>query len=636
MAGFDITENPTFDLRGLSSSGLYTPTSTAWDVAIGGLPFLFADSQTYPYHRSTADWRRTRFDSGTDYGEQSLDTGFWTRDQASFHYGSGQPLAEAQESNPAITRYRMNYATSIDPWTPAKVIPSASPEQITTTSGTNPLAVGTSSGVLYANGTVLSLIATDTLSAITWTGVGAITSLCTDGANYYVADNAGIWRGALPSGVGAKAYTVAATTLIEWVKQRMIACVGPSVYEITDAPSAAGAALPTALYTHPVSSWTWTAIAEGPDAIYLAGYAGAFSTIYRVTVTTSGSTVVLGAPTVVAELPRNEVVNTLYGYAGTYLAIGTSAGPRLATMSSDGSLSVSPVLFSVTGGVYDFVGVDRFLYVTGGTSMRAADGSSAPGLYRVDLSRQTDTGFWAYAEDTVFTANGGTHARCVTVGSTGEVYATVASSTKGVVRLLSTQKNTNAWVVIPRIRMGTAENKVFSDVLVRGTIPTGCAITCFVSASGSGDPTTWTQVGSLGPGGDGSFALDTVFTQPEPNLYLAFQLTGTGAAWPEFNGYRLKVVPAPTKTRMIDLPLMCFDGEKDRNGNNVGYAGGSWERLAALEALEDAGDQFTFQDFTTGETRQAYIEKTQFLRINPPTRGYKNPGGIVTLSIRLL
>ena len=635
MPGFDITENPTFDLRGLGAAASYVPTGRAWDCSIGGLPFLLATSQQVPFHRQTADWRRSRYDSGTDYGEQSLDTGYWARNQLSFHYGAGQVYAEALEDNPSITRFRFNTGGNIDPWTAGSVVPtkswSASPA---VTTGSNPLLMSDDNAhVLIANGTSLSWTSGTGTNAVTWGGAGSILALTQDGTNYYAADATGIYKGTLHNGAGALIWNTGnASVAMRFVKSRLMAGIGPSVYELVSG----GPALPTALFTHPNTSWKWTAFAEGPNAIYASGYAGAVSAIFRISVTTSGSTVTLGAPIVVAELPRNEVVYTIYSYLGTFLGVGTSSGLRIAEINTDGSLTLSPVQFSVTGGVRDIVGVGSFLYVTGGSNTPVGDGTTAPGLYRVNLGVPTDAGLYAWSPEATLTGAAGGTAWSVVLDSTGAMYLSVSGITSNGVQIRSLTSYSDGWVVLPLIRMGTGENKVFRDIQVRGVVPAGARIEVYASSTGSGAPSSWSLAGSLGNASDGFLSLASAAAGPQEVLYLAFKLVSNGTTAPTLFGYRLRTVPTVKRTRLLDVPLMCFDTETDRLGSKLGVQGGAWTRLSALEALEDSGQIILWQDFTSGESRQATIEKVTAIRTTPPERSYKNAGWILSVSLRLL
>jgi hypothetical protein len=65
-----------------------------------------------------------------------------------------------------------------------------------------------------------------------------------------------------------------------------------------------------------------------------------------------------------------------------------------------------------------------------------------------------------------------------------------------------------------------------------------------------------------------------------------------------------------------------------------GYEGSSLQRLQILENIEEGGDVVTWQDLTTGETRQVIIEQISFTRMTPPDRRFDGFGGIIEVTIR--
>ena len=80
MAGRDITEGrPTraiaTDIGIVSDGAVWQNTDINYDVAIGGLPFIYAISDSRPYIRQTAPFRKDQFDNQTEPGEQSLGRG---------------------------------------------------------------------------------------------------------------------------------------------------------------------------------------------------------------------------------------------------------------------------------------------------------------------------------------------------------------------------------------------------------------------------------------------------------------------------------------------------------------------------------------------------------------------------------
>jgi hypothetical protein len=133
VAGRDITEGDdgvysSYDgsgvsnvARGVADIGIVSSTTTwqntdvAYDVAVGGMPFIYAINDSRPYIRQTAPFRKDQFDNGQEPGEQSL-TGWWIRSQMSFHSGTGINFYD-----PATTdengHYRFRDSKGINVWT---------------------------------------------------------------------------------------------------------------------------------------------------------------------------------------------------------------------------------------------------------------------------------------------------------------------------------------------------------------------------------------------------------------------------------------------------------------------------------------------------------------------------------------
>jgi hypothetical protein len=66
----------------------------------------------------------------------------------------------------------------------------------------------------------------------------------------------------------------------------------------------------------------------------------------------------------------------------------------------------------------------------------------------------------------------------------------------------------------------------------------------------------------------------------------------------------------------------------------TGYDVRAFDRITQLESVEQNGDVVTWQDLTTGESRQALIEQISFTRLTPPDRGFNGYGGIIDITIR--
>ena len=638
MPYYDITEETLSDL-GLAltgSGGALVPSSIRWDVEIGGLPFLLGISDQAPMRRETSEFRRQRIDNERDPGEQSLDSGYWIRSQSTWHYGSGLTTAEPLEVPAEEARFRYASGGGIDVWTPGELSLLNASASVASASAATQFLLGVDTGVLHGFGTSLQYVPASggTASAITWGGSGAITSMTSDGSNYYVADATGIYKGSLPTGSGSKIWDTGSATVVRWVKSRLMATVGTAVYELTGT----GPTLPTPLDpgTSRPSGWTWTDIAEGPAAIYLSGYVGDTSTIEKVAVSATTSTVTLDVPVVVADMPRSETVRSLYSYVGTYLIVGTSKGCRVASIQSDGSIALGPLVVTAAA-VTDAVAVDNYVYVTVADQADAGDRVKRAGLWRIDLGRTINQSNLQFASASDLTVPAGItgSAQQVTIAQ-GRLFFAVSG--QGVYRQADSFVP-EGWLESGRIRLGTVESKSWVDVRLIGAQGMAGSATLFASSSGSGAPSTWTQTITVNSANyDDVGTLGAVASTPQSDIYLAVRLRPSDdrSTSTLVKGYQVRAIPSPSRTELISVPVMCYDFEVDRQGVRYGKTGGAYARFKLLKALEQATALINFRDFTTGEQVQAYIERVSYARSTPPTRQVSGNGGLVTVLLRLV
>lgn len=642
MPKFDITEEPVdrLGLNVLSNAGStgIAPEDMNWDCSIGGLPFLFATNNEFRFSRETSEFRRDRVDTERDPGEQSLDSGLWIRSQSSWHYGSGLSSAEPLEVNSEEARFRYFQGGGVNPWTPGELtLLNSTSRVLAASAGASAVyMIGVDTGVLVASGATVSYVPTVGASAtVLWGGTGTITSITSDGANYYVADTTGIYRGSLPSGAGSKVWDTGQATIVRWVKSRLMATVGKAVYELTGT----GPSLPTALDAGGArpAGWTWTDIAEGPAAIYLSGFVGDTSTIEKIGVNATTTSVTLDVPTVVADLPRSETVNTLYSYVGAYLVIGTSKGCRVSQIASDGSLALGPLVVDAAP-VDDAVAIDNYVYVTVRDKGSAGDRAYRAGLYRIDLGTNLDRNplNFAHAADLVAPAGTTGEARQVTTAG-GRLWFAVSG--QGVYRQDSTFV-AEGWVETGRIRLGTVENKAWRDMRVLASPGVDGVVTGFAATDDAGSPSDWTEIISTTSAlPDQVGKLTAVSAVPATNLYAAFRLQANSGRTVSASmiGYQIRAVPAPRRTELIQVPVMMFDREKDRQGSAYGGPGVSWQRFQALKQMEAAGATVQWRDFTTGETAEVFVERVSLTRLMAPSLGQRtNAGGVVTVLLRVV
>jgi hypothetical protein len=387
--GDDITEGIPYVLSNPAGSTAYVPTGPAYEVAFSGLPFFIAASDEQPYRRVTAQYRKQQVDQTREPGEQTL-TGWWVRSQSSFHLGAGIKYFEPiQEES---LRFQYTESKGIDVWTrgqatllndTASFYSGAAPAQMI---GVND---GTNDCILVTDGTALKKITTGgTSSTYTQTGTAStIHSLTTNGKQYFFVNGSTVHRGNISGSTSdTEIYTAASTTraTIRYVKQRLIAAIGSSIYELD--PNNSSGALPTALFTHPNSSWVWSSIAEGPQAIYISGYDpnGTSSSVFKIGLDdTPANKTGLGfpgllTPTVIIDMPFGERINDFDVYLGTYAVLATSAGFRIGLANATGDIQYGPLLFK-DAPCNAIAFKDSFAYIS-----TLVDGEA--GLVRTDLS----------------------------------------------------------------------------------------------------------------------------------------------------------------------------------------------------------------------------------------------------------
>ena len=103
---------------------------------------------------------------------------------------------------------------------------------------------------------------------------------------------------------------------------------------------------------------------------------------------------------------------------------------------------------------------------------------------------------------------------------------------------------------------------------------------------------------------------------------------------PLFKGYQAKATIATPRQRIVQFPVYCYDIETDRYNVLLGYEGRAFDKIRLMEDIEANGDVITWQDLTTGESRQAVIEQVTFTRLTPPDKRFDGFGGILQITIR--
>ncbi|NBR94331.1 MAG: hypothetical protein EBT44_05865 [Actinobacteria bacterium] len=167
---------------------------------------------------------------------------------------------------------------------------------------------------------------------------GNVGGMATDGFNVFVAFASHGIHNVTTSSDAFSSYITGTDTFtnLRYVKGRLMASKDNNVYNFTSS-GGPGAAL----FTHANTGFRWVGFAGGQNHIYMGGFAGNQSLIYRTTIKADATS--LDAPIVALELPAGEIITGLDSYLN-YILIGTTTGIRVATSDTDGNLVAGPLI----------------------------------------------------------------------------------------------------------------------------------------------------------------------------------------------------------------------------------------------------------------------------------------------------
>lgn len=600
-----------------SSTSTYTNSGFVYDFAIAGWPFLSAATDRNPITRQFVPVRRQQLDTSKDPGEHSLDS-WWVRSQTDWSNGSGQVLYEpADDDNVRAKFYR---SQGVDPWKAGDVSLLPAMDELVAASNC-PIASGrTAAGteyLVYSDGTD-----TKKWDGTTYTTITGLTAqptwLWSGGTQIFACHSTGIDRIDLTGSTGTAMYTGASSTpKVWWVKQRLIAGVANALHEL--AYQTTSSVTPAAIYTHPDTAWRWTGVVDTPGAILACGYNGSKGAIYRLALDSSGALPTMTSAITTAEFPQGEWPTGMLSYLGAYVAIGTNKGVRIAQVSDTGQLQYGPLTLETGYRVEHFTANDSYIYA--GVTQEQLDGTS--GVARIDLSTQFPDGRYAWAMD-LSTTDTGTVGGITQFGSTGRI----AIASDSIWLESATNKVASGWLETAKILFNTQESKKFRNVRVNADVSGGSlAVSTYQGGSETG-LTTWTS----DPG-------DPVQVSPSAgmeSLVLRFRLTRDSVdatISPILRGYQVRAVPVLQRKQQIQVPLLCYDTERDAFGN-ISYDN-AWDRYDRLVASVEGGDLVSFQDLNTGNTITGVLQDLQFEQASPP-QGFDGFGGVLTISVQAL
>jgi len=622
------------NFSGTGTTAQYALQDVLYDYAVGGIPFLSATRDQWPYTEGMAPIRKEQFDSFAEPGEQSLQ-GWWLRSQSDFADGAGVLYQDPDSTNPYIRQHNLRFNTSlgIDSWSPGNLKllrnsttkvadASAAPTQV------RGYVDGTGVDAMwYMNATTLSKV-TDAATTVITDGAGNNRDMSSSGTTYWIAKDNGLWSG-VDAGAATNSYT-GALDMVEFIKGRLVATSGPNVYILLTTGSGA---LPTPIYTHPNPNFVWTSISEGPNAIYVSGNDSTTGYIFKFQLASDGTVPTLAAGVVTSTMPSGERINTIYSYIGTFVGIATTKGFRAASIDSNGDVNFGPLLFTVTNGCSGIVGYDHYMWIG---STNAHDGAS--GLYRVDLGEVVETGTtnnplrFAYSRDLYSIGNNGA-VTSVTMfgGSDRKAYNVIG--TGGVIEAAATLIP-EGYLYTGRIRFNTEEPKLFKFFSIRTPPLLGDLIVSMVP-EGGGEISYVTYGPAFAPGqGDIATPLPP---GPQNWIELKFTLrrsptdTTAGAV---MNGWQVKALPGSIRQRIIQQTFLLFDDETDKGGQRVGYDGYASDALNAFRELARKGDVVSFQELQSNTSTLVVIDDWKFTQLSPPGADRAPLGGYLTATLR--
>ena len=250
----------------------------------------------------------------------------------------------------------------------------------------------------------------------------------------------------------------------------------------------------------------------------------------------------------------------------------------------------------------------------------------------VDSNFNSSTGAWTVtaATTTTFTY---TSAVTATVASTAVTSSTALANTPGSSYIEDdTDLMPTGYLTTGYIRYNTLEPKNFKRLVARGDFEYGSMTLETVTADGT-EYDVVAYDASVPP-------VEVTTSNPqEAQEYLAYKFImyrdGTDSSkGPLFKGYQAKATIATPRQRVMQFPVYCYDIETDRYNVLLGYEGRAFDKIRLLEDIEGNGDVVTWQDLTTGESRQAVIEQVTFTRLTPPDKRFDGFGGILQITIR--
>ena len=575
-----------------------------YPVAVAGRPYM-VDQKSGRFGRAFEARVRESVDQNNLPGEATINPqGLWRRAQSSWHKGSGQQYADTADAGD----YRFYTSKNLDPWTKGelKLLPTTS--KVYNSSNSN-VRICVADGRLYLSDGQTLKYTTDlsTYTTVTGTPAATINGLTTDGFNVWISFSGnGIYKTDTSTSAAASYATGHEWNQLQYVKGRLMAFGATSTdsYKLWNITQSGNN--PAILYTHPNTKFNWVGAAGGQQHIYVGGYAGGISLIYRTQIKADGTS--LDVPIQAAELPQGEVIHALYGYL-SYIVIGTSKGIRFCTSDTDGNLLVGPILETTTS-VYAASGDGRYIWY----GWSNFDGTST-GLGRMDISELNGVNEPAYASDLMATTQGDVLG--VANWNGGRVFSV---SGQGLYAE-STDLCATGYIETGTWRWGIPDRKFVPRFDTRTKPLAGSITTAFAFDGGSYtnlpavDDVNSTDVTTVGP--------ETGFS--DLAIKLTFARSGTSnTAGPTLTRWQARGYAAPIRARVFSIPVLLHRKLRIRNSEipmNVP------EELAYLEGLVNDALIVSYQEGHA--SYNVVVENVEWIPLDSPNSTWEWEGTAV-------
>ena len=603
----------------------YQRNDFAASYAIGNTPWLSGASDQNKISRITTTYQKERVDQSDSAGEQTL-SNWWLRSATSWHHGAGERYYDATSSD----LFRFYESNNIDVWTlgEVKLLPDVT--KFASVTAHSPVTV--SGGTFYIENSALKFYNGTTATTITLTGGAIPQKLTTDGTYCIVGASDGIYDVTTASAVrkiwNLPNHTAATWTVqaISYVKERLVigAIEGTLKVKVYEASRVYTTPTPRLDASH--ERWDTNdittvinSISELNSAVIVGYTQGSISRVQSYTLNATSALAALNDPSIIAELPRGETLNQIRVYLNEYVVLATSKGLRVGTQSTDGEgFTYGPL--NVTGAVSDIAFDGSYVY-----ACRSSLISGTAGLWRINLGQEVGN---AYAYNSDLVTDGVAPTGLAFVGTTGLKFIT---STSGVFIEHPTNKAASGYIKSGWIRFGTSERKQPVSLAVKSQSTTGGVLgfTLVDQEQQSID------IGAIPLGMNTEIGV-AASLQPSDHFEITFNFTRSSTdptKTPSMEEWQIRALPAPKRSRTITVPLLCYEEEKDPNGQTV--FSNPWERISYLERIEQNGGAVLFQDFSSEEERICVIRAVQFEQTAPPAfaRGF---GGVVTVQLQTI